>query len=183
MIQTRPEWMLAALLVFHDTIYFKLKQLEKTLCSGKYVCISVEADTGSSDISMFFKAYVRLLRGYFETLKMSLQNCPSFWFWKCHLCHHWNWAVISRTNHLGNSLHETETLAPALQWKGEGKSAGTLTAAGVIQELAGLPQASLSLARIQKLTFLFKFAIFFRHSFWTWPAVLRTEIWSHILYF
>lgn len=46
--------MLAALLVFHDTIYFKLKQLEKTLCSGKYVCIAVEADTGSSDISMFF---------------------------------------------------------------------------------------------------------------------------------
>lgn len=60
---------------------------------------------------------------------------------------------------------ESETLAPVLQRKREGKSAGALTGAGVIQELAALPQACLPLAIIQKFTFLFKFAIFFRQSF------------------
>lgn len=54
MIQTRPERMLTALPVFHDTIYLELKQLEKTLCSGKHAHFRIEADTGSSDISMFF---------------------------------------------------------------------------------------------------------------------------------
>lgn len=57
--------------------------------------------------------------------------------------------------------HNSEALAPVLQQKREGKSAG----AGVIQELAALPQASLPLASTPKSVFLFKFAIFFRHSF------------------
>lgn len=38
MIQTRWEWPWAALLEFHDTIHFELKQLEKTLRPGQYVC-------------------------------------------------------------------------------------------------------------------------------------------------